>query len=83
MKYRDLLKKISGKKLIVNGDEKKYIDVFSSRDFDKMKLLVAGYDVLFIDEAQRIPDICINLKISHDQMPSLRIIATGFPHVLG
>jgi predicted AAA+ superfamily ATPase len=73
----DLLKKISGKKLIVNADEKKYIDIFSSRDFDKMKLLVAGYDVLFIDEAQRIPDIGINLKILHDQMPSLRIIATG------
>ena len=36
-----------------------------------------GYDVLFIDEAQRIPDIGINLKIIHDQLPQLRVIATG------
>lgn len=42
-----------------------------------MKLLVEGYDLLFIDEAQRIPDVGINLKILHDALPSLKIIVTG------
>ncbi len=73
----NLLKNFSGKKLIVNADEKKYVDLFSSRDFEKMNLLVSGYDLLFIDEAQRIPDIGINLKILHDRLPELRIIVTG------
>ena len=73
----DLLEKIPGRKLLINADEIKYIDVFSSRDFDRMKLLVSGYDVIFIDEAQRIPDIGINLEILHDRMPTLKIIATG------
>jgi len=73
----DLLEKIPGRKLLINADEIKYIDIFSSRDFDRMKLLVSNYDVIFIDEAQRIPDIGINLKILHDRMPSLKIIATG------
>ena len=42
-----------------------------------MKLLIEGYDLLFIDEAQRIPDVGINLKILHDALPNLKIIATG------
>lgn len=65
------------KVLKVNADESKYLDVLSSRDLNKMKLLVSGYDLLFIDEAQRIPDIGINLKILHDNLPSLRLLVTG------
>jgi len=42
-----------------------------------MKLLVDGYDLLFIDEAQRVPDVGINLKILHDGLPNLKIIVTG------
>ena len=65
------------KVLEVNADQSKYIEVFSSRDLDLMKQYVTGYDLLFLDEAQRIPDIGINLKILHDELPGLRIIATG------
>jgi predicted AAA+ superfamily ATPase len=72
-----VLSKFRGKILSVNANEIRYVDVFSSRDFEKMRLLVAGYDLLFIDEAQRIPDIGINLKILHDRMPELIIIVTG------
>jgi len=72
-----ILEPLPFKKLMINADEQKYTDVLSSRDLDKMKLLVQGYDLLFIDEAQRIPDIGINLKILHDQMPDLKIITTG------
>ena len=42
-----------------------------------MKLLVEGYELLFIDEAQRIPDVDINLKLLHDSLPQLKIVATG------
>jgi hypothetical protein len=66
-----------GKMLAVNGDEIKYHEIFSSRDFSKMKLLLNGYDLLFIDEAQRIPEIGINLKIIADNMPDLKILVTG------
>ena len=65
------------KTLAINADEQKYIDVFSSRDLNKMLLVVEGYELLFIDEAQRIKDIGINLKILHDARPHLRIIVTG------
>jgi len=73
----DVLSDTSESVLKINADEIKYTDVLSSRDLDRIKLLVSGYDILFIDEAQRIPDIGINLKIIHDNLPSLKILATG------
>jgi len=72
-----LLDMLPGKILRINADELKYIDVFSSRDFSKMQLLMEGSDVLFIDEAQRIPDLGINLKIIYENMPGLKILVTG------
>ncbi|MCX6785825.1 MAG: ATP-binding protein [Candidatus Komeilibacteria bacterium] len=37
----------------------------------------AGYDLLVIDEAQRIADIGLKLKVIFDALPKLKIIATG------
>ena len=42
-----------------------------------MNRRVSGYELLVIDEAQRIPNIGINLKILHDNILKLKIIATG------
>ena len=72
-----VLLEMPDKILKINGDEIKYTELLSSRDFSKMKLLLEGYDVLFIDEAQRIPDIGINLKIIYDNMPQLKMLVTG------
>lgn len=74
---RDILSGWQGRCLEISADEPKYIDVLSSRDSTRLRSLVAGYDLLFIDEAQRVPDIGLNLKIIHDQIPDLRVIATG------
>lgn len=65
------------KTLSINADEQKYIDALSSRDLNILKSVVSGYDLLFLDEAQRVPDIGINLKILYDNLPNLKIIATG------
>lgn len=72
-----VLKGLDYNVLYVNADESKYINVLSSRDLDQIKSLVKGYNLLFIDEAQRIPNIGINLKIIHDQIPELKVIVTG------
>jgi predicted AAA+ superfamily ATPase len=63
--------------LSLNADELRYIETLSSRDLNRLKLLTEGYELLFIDEAQRIPDAGINLKILHDSVPELKIIVTG------
>ncbi len=72
-----VIKKLDIKTLSVNGDQLKYVDVLSSRDLSKLKALVQGYDLLFIDEGQRIPNIGITLKILHDEIPQLKILVTG------
>jgi predicted AAA+ superfamily ATPase len=72
-----LLKNYGGKVIRANGDEMIYHDLFSSRDLKKMQDFIDDSDLLFIDEAQNIKDIGINLKILHDKLPNLKIIITG------
>jgi predicted AAA+ superfamily ATPase len=72
-----IIRDFPGKILQVNADELLFNETFSSRDLSKLKGVVEGYDLLFIDEAQRIADIGINLKILHDNLPALKIIVTG------
>jgi predicted AAA+ superfamily ATPase len=74
---KHIIQEISLKTLMINADQSKYIDVLSSRDLGKLRSLVAGYELLFIDEGQRIPEIGINLKILHDELPELKILVTG------
>ena len=61
----------------VNADQARYQEVFSGQDLKKMRDLVEGYELLFIDEGQKIPDLGIHLKILHDELPSLRVVVTG------
>jgi len=73
----EILDGIEEKSLRINADQIKYFDILSSRDLNKLKLLFDGYKYALIDEAQRIPDIGINLKIIYDNMPGLKILVTG------
>ncbi len=72
-----IIEELGLRTLKINADELKYHDVLGGRDLDKMKSLVSGYELLFIDEAQRIENIGINLKILADGLPNLKIIVTG------
>lgn len=74
---RQIISKTPLKTLDINADEAIYNDTLASRNLQKLDGLTAGYELIFIDEAQRIPDIGINLKILHDARPHLKIIATG------
>ena len=73
----EILKHLKKKILSLKGEEEQTSKIFSSRSLEKMRSFVSGYDVLFIDEAQKIKDIGLNLKILHDSFPSLKIIVTG------
>ena len=58
---QQVLAELPGKKLTVNADEYSFKEILSSRSAQKLKELIEDYTILFIDEAQRIPDIGINL----------------------
>jgi predicted AAA+ superfamily ATPase len=72
-----IIDKLGYKTLSINADQEKYIEILSSRDLNKLRSLVHGYKLLFIDEAQRVPNIGINLKILTDEIPDLKLLVTG------
>lgn len=73
----DLLKGFDKKILKANGDRLDSCAALSSCDLPRLQAFVNGYDILFVDEAQRIPEIGINLKILYDNVKDLKIIVTG------
>ncbi len=60
-----------------SGDNIRTQQILSSQDFDQILPYVEGYELLAIDEAQGIPNIGMALKIIVDQIPGIRVIATG------
>ena len=48
----DIVQHSGLKTLTVNADQSKYLDIFSGRDLNKISNFVAGYELLFIDEAE-------------------------------
>jgi len=61
----------------VNGDLAIFREYLSVRNIDKIKELIGDSRLLIIDEAQNIPDIGVNLKLIHDEMPNVQVIVTG------
>src|SRR4030042_4383782 len=60
-----------------SGEDVRIQEVLESRDFRAIKEYAAGYELLAIDEAQKVRGIGEALKILVDQVPGIRVIATG------
>lgn len=73
----EIIKKLNLRTLIINGDQSRFIDIITSRDLTKIQSLLSGYDMVFVDEAQRIPEIGINLKIILDNLLNIKVVVTG------
>lgn len=72
------LGKESGMKVLyLSADLSKNEDLLMQRDIKILSDLTEGYQMLIIDEAQRVPEIGLVLKILYDEMPHLKVIATG------
>ena len=74
----ETIREVSGDKvLMVQGDNLDVSEVLASQRLSQLKRFVEGFDYLFIDEAQKIPDIGINLKLMVDNIPGLHILVSG------
>lgn len=62
---------------LLSGDDVRVQVAMGSQDASVILGFAEGYDVLAIDEAQRVPGIGLGLKILVDRRPDLRVIATG------
>lgn len=68
---------LNGKIYTGTGDNLELREILSSQKLSNIITHFGNYDVLFIDEAQRIPEIGFALKLLVDHFPEMLIIATG------
>lgn len=74
----EVLAALGGKALVLSGDQRGgWWELLTSRELSKIRLLLSGYEVLFVDEAQRIPEVGLALKIILDNFKDLRVLVTG------
>lgn len=66
-----------GKTLMVQGENLDAAEILSSRRLSLLTQFTAGYDYLFIDEAQKISSIGVNLKLIVDAIPDIAVLVTG------
>ena len=59
------------------GDNLSIQEVLSSQNVARIQAYCEGYELIVIDEAQRIPHIGYGLKIIVDTIPNIKVIATG------
>ena len=63
--------------LWLNGDEPDIRQRLSGISSDSLRQLFGNYKLVIIDEAQRIKNIGITLKLIIDNIPAVQVIATG------
>ncbi len=63
--------------LLLNGDEADVREILSNTTSTKLKSITGKNKIVFIDEAQRIPNIGITLKLFADHLKDIQVVATG------
>ncbi|MEI7896526.1 MAG: ATP-binding protein [bacterium] len=63
--------------LYTNGDEPDTRELFGNITTTQLKTFIGSKKLLIIDEAQRIPNIGLTIKLITDNIPGVQVIATG------
>ena len=67
----------SGDYLKFNGEDVNHVNLFLERSIENYTRILGRTKLLVIDEAQKIPNIGLTLKLIVDSFPQLKVIATG------
>ena len=63
--------------LHISGDEPDIRNILSNITSSQLKTYIGNNTIFFIDEAQRIPNIGLTLKLITDHIENVQVIATG------
>lgn len=74
---KEILEQINEPVLSLNGDDINVHDRLSIRSVENYRQILGTHRLLFIDEAQKIPEIGLKLKLMIDEIEGLRIIISG------
>ncbi|PWS27168.1 ATPase [Pedobacter yonginense] len=72
-----LLAEVNKKTLYLNGDDADVRERLAKPNATQIAQLLGDYEILFIDEAQRISEVGLLIKIIVDRFKSVQVIATG------
>jgi predicted AAA+ superfamily ATPase len=73
----EFLKVEEGPYLLVSGEDIAVQGYLSSQSVEKLTAFIGKNRLRVVDEAQKVPQIGLNLKLIVDHIPGVRIIATG------
>lgn len=74
---KNLLSQMDEPVLILNGEDINVHDKLAIRTIENYKQILGSYKFLYIDEAQKIPDIGLKLKLMIDEIVGLKIIISS------
>ena len=74
---KKFIESVNEKVLLVNGDDIVAREYLESQSIEKLRDFVGNFPILIVDEAQYVRQIGLNLKLIVDQIPNIRVIATG------
>jgi len=63
--------------LFLDGDDHSVSELLSNANTEQLRSIIGNYKYIFIDEAQRIPNIGLKLKIIVDQIRDVQVIVSG------
>lgn len=74
---RKLIETFPGRIYSGKGDDMDLQSVFAMRSLSRFSALFSSYDLLFLDEAQYLPEVGSGLKLLVDSFPEKTIIVSG------
>lgn len=63
--------------LFLNGDDPTVRRLLSDPNLEQIKNIIGKYQIVFIDEAQRISNIGLTLKLISDQLKTIQLLVSG------
>ena len=75
--FRMILEKQGGKVLELNCDDPEVRDLLTGANTASLRMLIADNRIVVIDEAQRVADIGMTLKLITDNFPDVQLLVTG------
>jgi uncharacterized protein len=72
-----ILEPYRGKTIFLNGDEADIREMLADLNPTKLVPIIGDAKIVLLDEAQRIPETGLALKIIHDNFKDVQLIATG------
>ena len=74
---KEIIRHVDEPHLWFNGDEQGVRTLFKDASISRLKSIIGRHRLLIIDEAQRIENIGLCIKLITDNFPGIQVIATG------